>query len=466
MWKKTIDIGYVRPILCQIKAGSQHKCMSSESDVQNVDIAPRYKRVPKVGWFRRRGVRLTYPTSNPPFMRKIGVDLNLQERLDELFAEEHSEVVTKAIDIGFPVGKLRDAPKQFENRQEYMDWKKNKRSDKELQRAARKNTLEVDMNDVKKEHEASGALFQEIQNAAGLYGVYEDLFDGAYFTPNVNLTIEFDYNEELVTPAFRGNVIKPKEATTEPYVHYECPENDSLWTLLLTNPDGHFTDNSSEYLHWMVTNIKGNDLSTGQVIAPYLQPFPAFGTGYHRYVFVLFKQAGEIDASKYVQSSEEIDLASRTFKTRQFFDDNEVTPAGLSFFQSDWDSTLTKFFHHTLNMREPRYEYDFPPYYTKPWVEKNPRHITPFNLFLDTKREPKEIQEEVLKKKLALTHPFKGQLDGHLEFPNAHSPQPRRPSDAKIHGSWRLREIERERLRQGYYKDMDWTALRRDPSNA
>ena len=89
--------------------------------------------------------------------------------------------------------------------------------------------------------------------------------------------------------------------------------------------------------------------------------------------------------------------------------------------------------------------------------------ITPFNLFLDTKREPKEIQEEVLKKKLALTHPFKGQLDGHLEFPNAHSPQPRRPSDAKIHGSWRLREIERERLRQGYYKDMDWTALRRDP---
>ena len=92
--------------------------------------------------------------------------------------------------------------------------------------------------------------------------------------------------------------------------------------------------------------------------------------------------------------------------------------------------------------------------------------FTPFNLFLDTKREPKEIQEEVLKKKLALTHPFKGQLDGHLEFPNAHSPQPRKPSDAKIHGSWRLREIERERLRQGYYKDMDWTALRRDPSNA
>lgn len=88
-----------------------------------------------------------------------------------------------------------------------------------------------------------------------------------------------------------------------------------------------------------------------------------------------------------------------------------------------------------------------------------------FNLFLDTKREPKEIQEEVLKKKLDKVHPFKGQLDD-LQFPNAHGPQPRRYPDKEIHGSWRLREMERERLRQGIYKDMDWTDLRRDPSNA
>ena len=104
-----------------------------------------------------------------------------------------------------------------------------------------------------------------------------------------------NYRNKIPIPFSRGNVIKPKEATTEPYVHYECPENDSLWTLLLTNPDGHFTDNSSEYLHWMVSNIKGNDVSTGQVIAPYLQPFPAFGTGYHRHVFLLFKQVNFLE---------------------------------------------------------------------------------------------------------------------------------------------------------------------------
>ena len=47
-------------------------------------------------------------------MRKIGVDLNLQERLDEMFSKEQSEEVTNAIDIGFPVGKLS---KYFSNLQ-------------------------------------------------------------------------------------------------------------------------------------------------------------------------------------------------------------------------------------------------------------------------------------------------------------------------------------------------------------
>ena len=74
-----------------------------------------------------------------------------------------------------------------------------------------------------------------------------------------------------------------------------------------------------------------------------------------------------------MQPVDEVDLAKRTFQTRQFFDENEIKPASLAFFQSDWDSTLTKFFHNQLNMQEPRYEYDFPPYYTKPWNEKNPR---------------------------------------------------------------------------------------------
>ena len=103
----------------------------------------------------------------------------------------------------------------------------------------------------------------------------------------------------MIKQFFTGNIIKPKEATTCPKVSFELPkmcetDPNSLWTLVMTNPDGHFTDETSEYLHWMIANIQGNQVESGQTIAEYLQPFPAYGTGYHRYIFVLYKQVNII----------------------------------------------------------------------------------------------------------------------------------------------------------------------------
>lgn len=46
-------------------------------------------------------------------------------------------------------------------------------------------------------------------------------------------------------------------------------------------------------------NIKGSDVSSGEVLCDYLQPFPPRGIGYQRMVFVLYKQHGRIDFSKY-----------------------------------------------------------------------------------------------------------------------------------------------------------------------
>ncbi len=83
----------------------------------------------------------------------------------------------------------------------------------------------------------------------------------------------------------------------------------------------------------------------------------------------------------------------------------------------------------------------------------------PFNLFLDKMRDPKEIQEELVRKKLATHHPFEGDMNKDIKYPNAHVISPDLPQ-------WRRREIERERLRQGVFKDLDWKKLRRDPTNA
>ena len=46
-------------------------------------------------------------------------------------------------------------------------------------------------------------------------------------------------------------------------------------------------------------------------------------------------------------------LSERTFSTYEFYQAHQenLTPAGLAFFQSDWDSSLRDFFHNTLIMK-------------------------------------------------------------------------------------------------------------------
>lgn len=86
----------------------------------------------------------------------------------------------------------------------------------------------------------------QIKQIAEHYGIYEHLFGDAYFVPRVPLQILFD-----TSPIYYGNIIKPAEAKNKPSVTFESDEK-SLWTLILTNPDGHLTEKDSEYVHWFV----------------------------------------------------------------------------------------------------------------------------------------------------------------------------------------------------------------------
>lgn len=89
-----------------------------------------------------------------------------------------------------------------------------------------------------------------IKTIADHYSVFEHLFGDAYFIPRIPLKILFQ-TEEFNIPVYYGNTIKPKEANSKPKVSYSADDN-SLWTLVLTNPDGHFTNNNAEYVHWFV----------------------------------------------------------------------------------------------------------------------------------------------------------------------------------------------------------------------
>lgn len=111
-------------------------------------------------------------------------------------------------------------------------------------------SVDISTDDVRSEWLKTGAP-KEIQTVAEHYNIYADLFGGAYFTPYVILDIGFPQDSGLQAPVHRGNTIKPKEASKQPFVKFKSAPED-LWSLVLTGPDGHFTETDKEYVHWFV----------------------------------------------------------------------------------------------------------------------------------------------------------------------------------------------------------------------
>ncbi|XP_008102612.2 large ribosomal subunit protein mL38 [Anolis carolinensis] len=258
----------------------------------------------------------------------------------------------------------------------------------ELERASRLRKLLIPLDDVKAEWERTSGPYHR-QQIAEHYGLYRDLFDDAMFVPQVLLRVEYDQDEEYVMPVYHGNIITPTEAFNPPKISFEAEEG-SLWTLLLTNLDGHLRDSSMEYVHWLVTNIPGNNIEAGEEICHYFPAFPARGTGYHRYVFLLFKQLQAVDFTEDVRPKPCHSLKMRTFKTFDFYrkHQNDITPAGLSFFQCHWDETVTRVFHNLLNMKEPVFDFVRPPKYHP--IQKKFPHRQPLR-YLDRYRDSDEL---------------------------------------------------------------------------
>lgn len=356
---------------------------------------------------------------------------SLVNRLRAINLEWEDPVVHAKVDIGFATKKIS----RKEVVSEHVKLLKLNKANKELELSARNNKLLVPLEEVDAEN-AEVLTPSHVRAVAEHYSVYQHLFGDAYFHPVVPLKIL--YNEQNV-PVYRGNVVKPAEASQKPSVSFKSRPED-LWTLVLTTPDG--TTNEVERIHWIVGNIEGNDLSTGEELCQHIQPLPFEGLGYLRYVFVLYKQESRIDYAELKKTLE----STRYFSTLKFYTKRQdfLTPAGLAFFVSDWDSTVREYYQNVLKQEPPVFEYDFPNHYYKKQVWFPLKQ--PFNLYLDRYRDQKEIAKEHLTKKLKNVDPFKGDLRPKLPFPNA-VPIP------KGTPSWLTNEIKKERLGRGRAAD-------------
>ena len=92
-------------------------------------------------------------------------------------------------------------------------------------------------------------------------------------------------NSELKNGVF----LSPKETNAEPKIEYIAKPN-TLYALIMYDPDAVV----GNWLHWVVVNIKGNNVKNGDELFRYTGPAPPKGSGIHKYIFLLYEQPERI----------------------------------------------------------------------------------------------------------------------------------------------------------------------------
>jgi hypothetical protein len=95
-----------------------------------------------------------------------------------------------------------------------------------------------------------------------------------------------------------GVFLTPLQTAKQPIVTYDTTDINDKYTLILY--DSKAVSPSGNHNHWLVINIPGNslrtgDLSEGTILLSYKGPAPPSGSGEHIYTFEIYKQNGDLD---------------------------------------------------------------------------------------------------------------------------------------------------------------------------
>lgn len=259
-------------------------------------------------------------------------------------------------------------------------------------------------------YEFTEQYLNDVTKLANHYGVYRDLFpnknvqlpksedlirlnavqqlkhkeklpdESFFFPPLVPICAEFlsedsegSNSEEIISHrSYRGNLIpaecgrnppkvtlhasaihgkfdltKVGEETKNQIVLSSPSKEGEFYTLALINLDSHF--DGAGVCHWMVANIHNSSGATNyDTLTKYLPVYGIRGLGYHRYVFTLFRHKKKLDNSDLVT---DFDLGKRKFDAWEFLNQNknaELTPVGLSWFQTTWSESCKEVYHKFL----------------------------------------------------------------------------------------------------------------------
>lgn len=88
-----------------------------------------------------------------------------------------------------------------------------------------------------------------------------------------------------------GNELTPTQVKDLPSVSFAA-DPQKFYTLVMTDPDApsRIEPTYREFKHWVVVNIPGDDVASGENLAEFVGSGPPMDTGLHRYVFLVYEQ--------------------------------------------------------------------------------------------------------------------------------------------------------------------------------
>lgn len=130
-----------------------------------------------------------------------------------------------------------------------------------------------------------------------------------------------------------GNILTPTQVKDLPKVTFKAEEG-ALYCIVMTDIDcGPMT----ECLHWILTDVKNGDSSTGKDHTVFIGSGPPENTGLHRYVFLVFKQPNNFKV-KEPERGRNFDSRIK-WSARKFALDNNLGKAEAgNFYRAEFDS--------------------------------------------------------------------------------------------------------------------------------
>lgn len=135
-----------------------------------------------------------------------------------------------------------------------------------------------------------------------------------------------------------GNELTPTEVKSKPSVKWEAQQN-VYHAIVMVDPDAPSREDPKlgPVNHWLVVNIVGNDVSTGDEIAAYVSSGPPEGSGLHRYVFLVYQQPKKLEVDEPRSSATSVKSRFR-FNLQKFAEKYGLGKAiAGNFYQAQWD---------------------------------------------------------------------------------------------------------------------------------